>query len=53
MMTMCWYENCDEELRRADDLIDKVNSIADVEQNEIYDKNVEFEKFEALFASKT
>ena len=39
-------------LRRTDDLIDKINNIVDVEQNEIDDKDVEFKKFEVLFASK-
>ena len=40
-------------LRRVNDLIDKINNIVDVEQNEIDDKEIEFEKFKTLFASKT
>ena len=61
-MTICWYEICAANWfeiminftcivatsQRFDWLI---NNIVDVEQNEIDDKNVEFEKFETLFAS--
>ena len=34
------------DLRRICDLIDKINNIVDVEQDEINDKIVEFEKFD-------
>ena len=35
-------------LRRIDDLIESINNIVDVEQDEIDDKDVEFEEFEIL-----
>ena len=35
-------------LRQSDDLIELINNIIDVEQDEIDDKDVEFEKFEDL-----
>ena len=39
-------------LRRADDLIGRANSIVGVGQGEVDGKDVEFEEFEALLASK-
>ena len=62
IMTICWYEICATNwfeiminficivatIQQFDWLI---NNIVDVEQDEIDDKNVEFEKFEILFAS--
>ena len=39
-------------MRRIDDLIELINNIVDVEQKKIDDKEIEFEKFETLLASK-
>ena len=39
-------------LRRIDDLIELINNIVDVEQDEIDDKNIEFEEFEILTCIK-
>ena len=37
---------------RIDDLIELINIIADVEQEEIDDKEIEFEEFETLLCIK-
>ena len=39
-------------MRRIDDLIDKINNIADVEQNKIDWKNVEFENLSSIWNSE-
>ena len=53
IITICCYDDMLRwNLRRIDDLIDKINNIVDVEQDKIDDKNVEFEEFEILLCIK-